>query len=297
MKLNQSNLKIWASALAFVTLAGLASCQSTTAPSEVPSQQAYDSQAAADVTATAIGTKTGGANAILSDALAIGKGGTVSSTEELGKNSPQSRDSSYDPVTMIHTITFTRAGGENGFSFNGKHVYTYIFYDASGATMSGFQKGVTDKLVITERGNHNASTPRATIIDSSNGNWTLTGLASTTADPVLNGTFNRAGQSTISTTWNPSRTITHTFTINYTNDVIKRDLSGELYLVGQASSSFAAAGPKNSFSRTIAITFNDDATATTDATATLLVTRTSGDGTIDTFTIDVKQGFWLRDGR
>ncbi len=293
MKLNQSNPKMWAAALAFVTLGGLASCQSSTAPTETPSQQAYDSQAAADVTATAIGAKTDGAGAILTDALSIGKGGSVSSAQELGKDSPQSRDSSYDPITKLHTITFTRSASANGFSFNGQHVYTYTFYDTTGAPMAHYQKGVTDKLVIGEKGGHTATTPRAAIIDSSNGSWTITGLASTTGDPVLNGTFKRAGQTTLNTAWNPGRVITHTFTINYTNDTMKRDLiDGYVYLIGTGNSSFTAVGPKGgTFTRTVQITFN------ADATATLLVTRTTGDGSVDTFTIDVKQGFWLRDGR
>jgi len=293
MKLYNVNLKMWAAALAFVTLGGLASCQSSTAPTETPSQQVYDSQAAADVTATAIGVKTDGAGAILTDALSIGNGGTVSTTEELGKDSPQSRDTSYDPITKLHTITFTRNGSKNNFSFSGQHIYTYTFYDVSGTAMAHYQKGVTDKLVITEKGGHTATTPRASIIDSSNGTWTITGLASTTADPVLNGTFNRAGQTTLTTAWNSGRVITHTFTINYTNDTMKRDLlDGYVYLIGTGNSSFAAVGPKGgTFTRTVQITFN------ADATATLLVTRTSGDGTVDTFTIDVKQGFWLRDGR
>lgn len=285
---------MFAAGVAMLTLGGLASCQSSTAPSEVPSQQAYDSQAAADVTATAIGAKTDGAGAIIADAYTLGNGGSVSTSDELGKNSPQSRDTSYDPVTKLHTITFTRSGGQNGFSFNGQHVYTYTFYDASGNAMQYFQKGVTDRLVINEKGDHNAVTPRATVADSSNGSWTLSGLISS---PVLNGNFNRAGQSTLSTVWNPGRVIAHTFSITYTNDAMKRDVTGEAYLVGPAASTFAAAGTKNNFTRSTAITFNDDATASSDATATLLVTRTSGNGSVDTFTIDVKQGFWLRDGR
>jgi len=32
-----------------------------------------------------------------------------------------------------------------------------------------------------------------------------------------------------------------------------------------------------------------------DGTATLTITRTSGNGKVDTFTIDVKRGIWMRD--
>ena len=275
--------------LALVAMGSLVSCKSSTEPTETIGQQAYDSQASADVTAAAIGTKTDGAGAILTDAWTLGNGGTVSSSAELGKDSPQSRDTSYDPNTKVHTITFTRNYSANGYTISGRHVYTYVFYDASGNAMEGWIKGTTDKLVITEVGNHNAATPRATVADSSNGNWTIVGFA--TQAPVLNGSFTRSGQSTLNTPWNPGRTITHTFTINYTNDAFNRAQDGDIYLTGNANSSFAATSPKGNFTRTAQITFNND------QTATLNVTRTSGNGTVDTYTIDVKQGFWLRDGR
>jgi hypothetical protein len=290
MKYNSKNLRMFGAALAICAMAGLASCakQST----EPESAQANDSQAAADVLATSIGTNSGGAASLMSDALNLSKGGAIARNEELvGKDTPQKRDSVYDPVTMIHTITFTRTATHGMFNFTGNFVYNYTYYDATGATMPTFVKGSTDKIVVSVMGNHQSITPRANLIDSSSADWTITGIASGN-DPILNGTHTRWGISTINSPWNPQRVINHTMTINFTNDQMHRDTDGYVILIGTGNSDFKASNSKNqSFERKVNITFNADGTATLD------VTRTTGDGTTDTFTIDVKQGFWLENGR
>jgi hypothetical protein len=286
MKINSIKIRTWAMGLSLIAAATIVGCKSTTEPAD---SQYTDSQAAAEVTAAGIGDASGGSLATVDDAFTLGTGGTVQGTDALGKSTTQSRTETYDSTTHLHTLIFSRNpnwGG--GFSYDGQWTYTYEFFDASGNPMKSYVKGTTDKLVISEKGGHIVYTPRVHVTDSSNGNWTLTGL--TTTIPTLNGTYNQAGSDSIMVGINAGRAMTHTFQINHTNDQIYRDLLSKfVYLVGTGNSSFSATSIKGvNFTRTTQITFNSD------GTATLAITRTSGNGTVDTFTIDVKQGWWLR---
>ncbi len=109
---------------------------------------------------------------------------------------------------------------------------------------------------------------------------------------TLNGSLTRAG----STDRTPSgKTRTHSFTIDWTNDILVRTLDHDLddtvtYLLGNATSDLKATGFNGqSMERQDSIVFHGD------GTATLTITRTSGNGKVDTFTIDVKRGIWMRD--
>ncbi len=89
--------------------------------------------------------------------------------------------------------------------------------------------------------------------------------------------------------------MSHTFTINWTNDIIVKKLDKDLddtiaVLLGTASSDLKVTNFNGkSFERQVSILFHGD------GTATLTVTRTSANGKVDTITIDVKRGIWMRD--
>jgi hypothetical protein len=89
--------------------------------------------------------------------------------------------------------------------------------------------------------------------------------------------------------------MTYSLSVDFDNDKIVRKDDGNgkyAYLEGPATSHFEASTSNGrSIVRDTKITFNGD------GTATLEITRTSGDGSVDTHTIDVKVGKWLKKGR
>lgn len=266
---------------AAVTLA-LASCSKS--PTEPAVDQNTDSRSTADVVAAAVGTPTGGSGMVFNDAMTLVHGGVINDAVVKG-GQIQSTDT-------VHTATVTRTKSWGPYSYTGTWTHTWEFFDAAGNPMLRFVKGQTDKIVISTKGQHTASNGRVSTSDSSNGNWTITGIVANPDAPILNGTLNRAGEVTRTAT---GAQMTHTFTINWANDTLLRTDDGDgdgmvTYLKGPATSDFKAVNfHGNSFERQVQITFNGD------GTATLNVTRTSGDGKVDTFTIDVKRGVWLRD--
>ena len=273
-------------ALAVFLVIGLGSCAQQTQPSSGESSlsdgaQAVNSRDAADVTAASVGTTSGGSGMIFSDAMTLAQGNVIP-------------DAVVKTVTndTVHVVTVTRSKSIDGYSFNGTWTHTYTFYDANGNAMPKFVKGTTDKVVITSQGQHTINTPRVSLNDSSAGTWTISNLIAEPDSATLNGTLSRAGQ-TVKT---PSGHIfTHSFTMNWTNDTLVKvydALFGEdvTYLLGTGSSTFNATGVKDTtFERQVSIVY------TGDGNATLTITRTSGNGKTDTFTIDVKHGIWLRD--
>ena len=79
--------------------------------------------------------------------------------------------------------------------------------------------------------------------------------------------------------------MTFSLKVNFVNDTIVKDADGYTRLQGPATSHFEALTPKGyTIIRDTKIQFNGD------GPATLEITRTSGDGTVDTYTIDVKVG-------
>ncbi|MBS1902545.1 MAG: hypothetical protein JSS75_02455 [Bacteroidetes bacterium] len=286
-------------ATAFILAAGLmvtslmmVGCKSSTEPTGA---QEYDSRAAADVTSAALGTESGGAGVSFGDAMSITKYGTIPTVIDDPKaGTPTSRDTSFDPATKLHTVTITRSASWGRFDFNTVITYTYTFYDASGAPMDNFIKGTTDRIDMTVAKQKSKDIgERVDVQDTAYGTWSITGLTGST--PILNGNFNRSGTDVFHTPENGDRTFTHSFSITFVGDTIVQSTDNgrqHTFLKGPATSHFTAATPKGyTFTRDTKITFNGDGTAVLD------VTRTSGDGTVDTYTIDVKVGQWLRFGR
>lgn len=269
----------------------LSSCaQQATSPSASNTEaslsdadQASNSRDAVDVIATAVGTSSGGSGMIFSDAMTLAKGESIPDAIVHAQSS--------DTAT-VHVATVTRSFSLNGYSYNGTWIHTWTYYNVNGVAMSKFVKDSTDKVVITSQGQHTVGTPRVGLDDSSSGTWTLSNLVAEPDSATLNGTLTRAGQTTKLAS---GKTFTHTFTMNWTNDTVVKVLDpyfniNVTYLLGTGSSDFKAVGFKDStFERQVSIDY------TGDGNATLTVTRTSGDGKTDTFTINVKYGLWLRD--
>jgi hypothetical protein len=268
----------------------LGGCKQASSPSDGEASmpdavQAANSRNAVDVLATSEGTTSGGTGMIFTDAMTLAHGQAIPDANVT---------SSQSDTTTVHVATVTRTFTKNGYSYSGTWTHTWTFYDANGNAMPKFIKGTTDKISVASHGMHTVSTPRVSVDDSSNGSWTISNLIAEPDSATLNGTLTRAGETTKLAN---GKTFTHTFTINWTNDILVKvydPFMGEnvTYLLGNGSSDFKAVGFRDStFERQVSIVYNGD------GTATLTVTRTSGDGKTDTFTIDVRYGIWLRDVR
>jgi hypothetical protein len=268
---------------------GLASCaQQSTSPSSnteaglSDAAQASNSSDAADILAASVGTSSGGSGMVFSDAMTLAKGGVIA--DAIVKVTAND---------TIHSATVTRTKSKNNYDYSGTWTHTWTFYDASGNAMPTFVKGQTDKIVITSHGQHTVGTPRVGLDDSSSGTWTISNLIAEPDSATLNGTLTRAGETTRLLS---GKTYTHSFTMNWTNDVLVKVYDPFMadsvtFLLGTGSSDFNAVGFRDStFSRQVSFIFNGD------GTATLTITRTSGNGKTDTFTINVRYGIWLRVG-
>lgn len=280
--------KAFAIALAIMIGSLVIGCKSATEPENL---QSYDSEAAADMQASAIGTDAGGAGVSFNDAMGLAKNGYMPGVMlDAKSNTPMSRDSSYDPVSKEHTLTINRSGSKNNFEFEATIVYKYTFYDASGAAMDSRKEGVTDKIVINVTKTRSASKgERLDATDAATGSWIITNIIS--GAPILNGDYNRDGSITFHTEKNGDRTMTFLLNMHFDNDKIVKDADGYTRLEGPATSHFEATTPKTTFVRDTKIQFNGD------GTATLEITRTSGDGSVDTITIDVKKGIFKKWGK
>ena len=289
-KLSIAFAKTFAIALTLMISALVIGCKDNS--TEPAANQEYDSQAAADLQASALGTESGGAGVSFADVNSLSQSGFIAGTMFDSKgSSPMSRDTSFDPVTKLHTLVITRSDTVGKYSFNALITYQYTFYDASGAAMDKFVKGVTDKITVSVAKQKSKDFgDRLDVDNTASGSWTITSILSGT--PVLNGTFSRNGTVVFHTLANGDRTFTHSFTINFVGDILVKDADKHVYLKGPATSHFEATTPKGyTIVRDTKITFNGD------GTALLEVTRTSGDGTVDTYTIDVKVGVFKRFGK
>ncbi len=290
-KLSIAFAKTFAIASAMMVSTLVIGCKENT--TEPAGNQEYDSQAAADLQASALGTESGGAGVSFADVNSLSQSGFIAGTMFDSKgSSPMSRDTSFDPVTKLHTLIITRTGSQGKFSFNSLITYQYTFYDVSGAPMDKYIKGTTDKITVSVAKQKSKDFgDRLDVDDTASGSWTITNIIS--GIPILNGSFLRSGTDIFHTVANGDRTFTHSFTINFMADTLVRDADkGHVYLKGPASSHFTATTPKGYIiTRDTKITFNGD------GTAILEVTRTSGDGTVDTYTIDVKVGIFKRFGK
>ncbi|GEM_PF-2426034 len=277
-------------ALVFVCSAAMISGCATqsTAPAQSEAAQpdavqASNSRDAADILAASVGTSSGGTGMVFVDAMTLAQGQPIPDAIVKTLTSDTS---------TVHTVTVTRSKTKNGYGYSGTWTHTWVYYDANGNPMPKFIKGQTDSIVISSVGEHTITTPRVSLADSSRGMWTISNLVAAPDSATLNGTLTRAGQTSRLAS---GKTYTHTFTINWTNDILVKTHDNDwdedvAYLLGNGSSDFKAVGFNgNSFERAVSIVYHGD------GTATLTVTRTSGNGTVDTFTIDAKRGIWLRD--
>ena len=276
-----------------VTSLFVVGCKDNT--TEPVATQEYDSEAAADMQASALGTESGGAGVSFSDVMSLTTTGSIPGTMHDPKSgTPMSRDTAYDPATGKHTVSITRTGSQGKFSFNTTITYIYTFYDVSGMTMKDFIKGTTDKITVSvSKAKTKEYGDRVDVEDTAYGSWTISNIISNV--PILDGSFSRNGSSTFHTVANGDRTMTHSMTINFIGDTLIEKKEGSLkhsFLKGPATSHFTATTSKGvNIVRDTKITFNGD------GTAILEITRTSGDGSVDTYTVDVKVGVWLRKGR
>jgi hypothetical protein len=108
---------------------------------------------------------------------------------------------------------------------------------------------------------------------------------------LLNGSFTRFAENTH---LKNGKTMSHNFTINFTNDILVKGLDKDdddtvAYLLGSATSDLKVSKyDGKSFERQVAIAFHGD------GTATLTITRISGNGKVDIITVDARKGLWLR---
>ncbi|MDP4221234.1 MAG: hypothetical protein Q8916_02990 [Bacteroidota bacterium] len=288
-KLTKGFAAIFALALLLVAGALVTGCKST---SEPVADQEVDSRAAADITAASLGTESGGAGVNFADVNALANGKELSGIIP-NKSGPMSANASYNDTTGMHTVTVDRSGSAGKYSFSTTILYQYIYFDASGKFMKTFQSGVTDSIWVSfSKQRSRDAGDRVDVDDTASGTWTVSKLTST--QPLFNGTFSRSGTDTFHTLENGDRTFTHAFTITFINDslVTDKDDRKHVYLQGPATSHFTATTPKGyTITRDTKIEFNGDGTAFLD------VTRTSGDGTVDSYTIDVKVGVWKWKGK
>lgn len=272
----------------------VSSCKDNTTEPEY--LQEYDSEAAADMNASALGTDAGGAGVGFEDSYTLMTEGNIATSTFDGKvSTPQERLKEFDPITKAHKLTIDRHKENGKFIFDAVIIYTYTFYDKSGNKMDSLIKNQTDRIEISVSKERTGSKgERIDVEDNATGSWNVTDILSGT--PILNGLYNREGSITFHTKNNGDRVLDYTLNIQFTNDTLVRKDNGTgkyTYLQGKANSTFTGTSRKNgnTFERKTDITFNGD------GTATLEVTRTSGDGSVDTYTIDVKVGKWLRKGK
>jgi len=289
---------VFALAIGLMVSALVIGCKSSTEPgmgsNEPASMVASNSEATADMTATALGNQTGGMQMAMGDSYDLALTGQVNGIDSKG-NAIASNNVSYDSTTGWHTIIVTRNITWGNSTITSDFQYQYQYLNTGGQFVKTWHKdsvnvmnfkfaGVRDR----ERGT------RVDIDDTASGNWTITGLANFSANPIVSGSYSRSGADTLLTQSNNLRALSHSFQHTFTNDTLVRLLANNdkfFFLKGTGSSTFHAADNKgNVIDRTVAITYNGDGTATLD------VTRTK-DGTTDTFTIDVVVGIFKRWGR
>jgi hypothetical protein len=267
----------------------IASCAQNTAPvasdeaAQPAAVQAENSETAADVTAAAVGTTSGGAGEAFLDALDIARGG-VPMGAILKSPTPKSDDT-------LHIATVTRSRQTNKVQSYVTWTHTWIYYDANGVAMPHFVKGVTDKVVMTSFAKRTLTNPKIVMDDSAQGNWVISGLIARPDSVLLNGQFTRFAENTH---LKNGKTMSHNFTINFTNDILVKGLDKDdddtvVYILGSATSDLKVSKyDGKSFERQVAIAFHGD------GTATLTITRISANGKVDIITVDARKGLWLR---
>ncbi len=294
-KLTLAFAKTFAVAIVIMISALVIGCKENST-SEPPGATTYDSEAAADMTATALGNESGGLGMSLGDSYALATTGSIPRMGTDAKGNPiMSSDSAYNPSTGWHTINVTKNITWNNRSVMATFVYQYQLIDTAGQYQAKWKHGLIDKINVIVTGNKQKEFgERLDIDDSVSGAWSIIGLANFNANPIFSGSYTRTGVDSLLTKDNYERTLNHTMTISFANDSLKRLLQNNdkyFFLDGTANSTYhALAGKGELIDRSTVITFNGDGTATLD------VTRTK-DGVTDTFTVDVVVGIFKRFGR
>ncbi|HEY6171694.1 MAG TPA: hypothetical protein VIX80_05495, partial [Candidatus Kapabacteria bacterium] len=146
-----NNTKI-TKALVLLLLAGaslfISSCKdNSTEPEYI---QEYDSEAAADMNASALGTDAGGAGVGFEDSYTLMTEGNIAASSFDGKvSTPQDRLKEFDPITKVHKLTIDRHKENDKFKFDAIIIYTYAFFDKSGNKMDSLIKSQTDRIEIS----------------------------------------------------------------------------------------------------------------------------------------------------
>lgn len=249
-----------------------------------------DSQSAAEIQATVLGTDAGGLGMNFDDSYSLMETGEISGVTTGGKASPAHiKHKHYDHSSKRHTIIIYRENDHDGYHYGCDMAYEYIFFDASGMPMEKNIKGVTDRIdILYSKGYSRSKGGRIEITDSADGFWSITNILS--GVPILVGDYERVGSLTFTRRNGDVLNYSHLYTIEFQNDTLVRRNSGKgrySYLLGPAESHFEATRPDGTvLTRDTKITFNGDGTA--------LLEVTEPDGTITVYLIDVKAGAWIK---
>lgn len=249
-----------------------------------------DSQSAAEIQATVLGTDAGGLGMNFDDSYSLMETGEISGVVTGGKSSPAHvKHKHYDEKSKKHFIIIYRENDHDGYHYGCDFAYEYIFFDATGMPMEKNIKGVTDRIdIIYSKGYARSKGGRVEITDSADGFWSITNILSGT--PILVGDYERAGSLTFTRRNGDVLQYSHLYTIEFQNDTLVQRNSGKgrySYLLGPAESHFTATRPDGTvLTRDTKITFNGDGTA--------LLEVTEPDGTLTVYLVDVKAGAWLK---
>ena len=249
-----------------------------------------DSQSAAEIQATVLGTDAGGLGMNFDDAYSLMETGEISGVVTGGKASPAHvKHKHFDPITHKHTIIIYRERDDKGYKYGCDMTYNYIFFDAFGMPMDKNIKGETDRIDIFFAKDYSYSKgQRLETTDSADGFWSITNILSGT--PILVGDYERAGSLTFTRLNGTVINYSHLYTIEFQNDTLVRRNNGNgrySYLLGPAKSHFEATRPDGTtLIRDTKITFNGDGTA--------LMEVTNPDGTVTVYLVDVKVGAWIK---
>jgi hypothetical protein len=249
-----------------------------------------DSQSAAEIQATVLGTDAGGLGMNFDDSYSLMETGEISGVVAGGKASPAHvKHKHYDHKTKKHIIIIYRENDHDGYHYGCDFAYEYIFFDASGMPMEKNIKGVTDRIdILYSKGYSRSKGGRIEITDSADGFWSITNILS--GVPILVGDYERVGSLTFTRRNGDVLNYSHLYTIEFQNDTLVRRNSGKgrySYLLGPAESHFEATRPDGTvLTRDTKITFNGDGTA--------LLEVTQPDGTVVVYLVDVKAGAWLK---
>src|SRR5450755_3914466 len=140
-KLTLAFAKVFAVALVIMISALVIGCKENTT-SEPQGATNYDSEAAADMTATGLGNQSGGLGMSLGDSYALATTGSIPRMGTDAKGNPiMSSDSAYNPSTGWHTVNVTKNIIWNNNSVMANFVYKYQLIDTTGAFQAKWKHG------------------------------------------------------------------------------------------------------------------------------------------------------------